>query len=313
MKNLSNKKPISDILFNTFIILILSVYALCMIFLLVWGFTTSLKSSVEFSLINNVVGFPTTEWSAEELKFGNYDLAFDMFKIEAKSSYYVGQTLVNHYTTSGIWKMFFNTLVYMVIGITLPTLVCYTVAFLTSKYKFKLSGFVYGFAVFMLAVPTVGTQPAVITMLRSLGIYDTYFCHVFQKFNFGGMYYFVFYAFFEGLPDAYTEAAEIDGASQLRVYLNIIIPLGLKFISSVALLNAVTFWNDYQAPLIYTPTLPTLAYGVYGLVNLGGNAELKTVPGQITCCMLLALPLLVLFISLKDKLMGNMSMGGLKG
>ena len=123
----------------------------------------------------------------------------------------------------------------------------------------------------------------------------------------------MFYAFFESLSDAYIEAAEIDGASQLRIFLYIIVPLGIKMIGSVALIHGVQFWNDYQAPLLYTPTLPTISYGVYYLVNVGGNAELKTVPGTITCCMLLALPLLVVFIALRNKLMGNMSMGGIKG
>ncbi len=227
------KLSVGDIVFNTLIITILSLYSLIMVFMLVWGLITSLKSSVEFSLIGNVIGFPTLEWSSEELKLGNYLLAFEKFEVSADARFYIGNTLVNHSTVSTMGTMFLNTIIYVGIGCLLPTFVSFLVAYLCAKYRFKLSAFVYGFALFMMSVPTIGTQPAEITLLRSLGVYDTYFCHVFQKFNFSGMYFFVFYAFFETLPDAYAEAAEIDGASQYGVFFTIIIPLGIKLIGSV--------------------------------------------------------------------------------
>ncbi len=314
MKTKSGKKTsVGDIIFNTFNIVILVLYSIFIIFLLVWGFNTSLKSSDDFGLFGNVVGFPDPEWSSSELLFGNYLTALSKFKVSASTIYYVGSIEVKHATESGMVLMLVNTLIYVLIGAFLPTLTCYLTSYLCAKFKFKFSKFVFAFAVFMMSVPTVATQPSEITLLRNIGVYDTYFCHVFQKLNYGGMYFFVFFAFFEMLPDAYVEAAEIDGASQLRIFLSIIIPLGAKMIGSVALINGVQFWNDYQAPLLYTPTLPTLAYGVYYLVNGAGNAELKNVPTTIACCMMLAIPLIIVFIAFRNKLMGNMSMGGLKG
>lgn len=141
-----------------------------------------------------------------------------------------------------------------------------------------------------------------------------------QKFHFSGMYFFVYYAFYEGLSDAYSEAAEIDGASQFKILLHIIIPLSMKMIGSVMLIQFINLWNDYQTPLLYLPTKPTLAYSVYlfmagqGDGVLGFPNNLKTnYPLQTAACMVLAVPVLIIYCAFNKKLLGDISMGGIKG
>ena len=311
---MKNKKiTIVDIVFKVITFMVLAVYAAGIIFLLAWGLLTSLKSRVDFSIMENVMGLPSWEYSKDQILLGNYALVLEKFQMSKSTIFYVGNTLVKHQTKSTILTMAYNTFVYAGLSSVLSTLCCYTVAYLCAKYRFKSSKFIYLYVLFIMTVPTVGTAPAMIAILRTLGIYDTLLTHIVQKFTFAGMYFFVFHAFFESMADAYTEAAEVDGASQLRIYTSIIIPLGMKIIGSVMLINFVTYWNDYNAPLMYTPTLPTLAYGVYHLCNEGGNAALKTTPGMVSSCMLLAIPIVIAFVFLKDKLMGNVSMGGIKG
>ena len=313
MAKQKSKQSIGDIIFKTCAVIILSIYALGIILLLVWGLITSLKSRIDFAGFDNVVGLPSWEWSKSEILFGNYKQVLDLFYVPATEVFYVGDKFVKHQTRSDIFVMLYNTMIYAGLSSVLSTVCCYTVAYLCAKYDFKMSKVVYLYVLFIMTVPTVGTAPAMISTLRSLGVYDTQWTHVIQKFTFSGMYFFVFHAFFERMSDAYTEAAEIDGASQLRIYLSIIIPLGAKMIGSVMLLHFVQYWNDYGASLMYTPTLPTLAYGVYHLCNVGGNASIKHTPALVSACMMLALPILIAFVFLKDKLMGNVSIGGVKG
>ena len=313
MKKVKKQNNVADIIFKVSAVVVLAVYSLAIVLLLVWGLMTSLKSRVDFAIMENVVGFPSMEYSKEELMLGNYKLVLSKFYVHASEIFYSGNELIKHQTKSNIFVMLYNTVIYAGLSAVLSTVCCYTVAYLCAKYRFKTSKFVYVYVLFIMTVPTVGTAPAMITLLRSLGIYDTQWTHIIQKFTFAGMYFFVFHAFFEGMSDAYTEAAEIDGASQLRIYLSIILPLGAKMIGSVMLINFVTYWNDYNASLMYTPTLPTLAYGVYYLCNEGGNAQMKHTPGMVSACMLLAVPIVIAFVFLKDKLMGNVSMGGVKG
>jgi raffinose/stachyose/melibiose transport system permease protein len=307
------KTTIGEYIFKIAAILILTVYTLGLITLLVWGFITSLKSRIDFAGFDNVVGLPSWEWSRNEIMFGNYKAVLDRFYVSKTQIFYVGDKLVKHQTRSNIWVMLYNTIIYTGLSTVLSTMCCFLLAYLCAKYDFKMSKVVYVYVLFVITIPTIGTGPAMITMLRTLGVYDTQWTHVLQKFNFSSMSFFIFYAFFERLSDAYTEAAEIDGASQLHILVNIIIPLSSKTIGTFMLLHFVDYWNDYGPSIMYTPTLPTISYGVYHLCNVGGNAEIKHTPALVAACMMLALPVLILFLILRDKLMGNVSIGGLKG
>ena len=134
-----------------------------------------------------------------------------------------------------------------------------------------------------------------------------------MKFHFGGMYFLVFYAYFKGLPDTYAEAAEIDGASQFRVLVMIIMPLAIKIMSTVFMILFVQLWNDYRTALIYMPTHPTLAYAVYHVAIYTNKGAFATIPAKTASCITLAVPILILFIFFKDKIMGNVTLGGIKG
>ena len=125
------------------------------------------------------------------------------------------------------------------------------------------------------------------------------------------MYFLVFHATFRGIAKDYYEAAYLDGASEFRVMVQIAFPLVKYTYLTVLLLNFITFWNDYQVPLIYMPSYPTAAYGVY-LFNNSNDAQLSSVPVRITGCIFLLTPILILFMVFHRRLIGNVSMGGIK-
>ena len=111
-----------------------------------------------------------------------------------------------------------------------------------------------------------------------------------------------------------TEAAYLDGASNFRVMWSVILPMSLGIFSTVFLLNFITFWNDYQTPHIYMPTFPTLAYGLWNYTCGDGSYEADTssTPMQLGGCMMMAIPLLIIFFIFQKKLLGKVSLGGLK-
>ena len=104
----------------------------------------------------------------------------------------------------------------------------------------------------------------------------------------------------------------MDGASALRIYLQIMLPLVSKTFLTVFLLNFITFWNDYQTPLVFMPNRPTVAYGLYEF-NQRTDIEFSVVPLKIAGAVLVMLPVLVIFFAFQKKIMGNIVMGGLKG
>ncbi len=297
------------LLWVIFVVLIL--YSITILFTIIWGLITSLKSDIDFASLGNTMGLPRWEFSKKEIKLYNYTYLINVFKLEVVAKYYSGNVLIS---SRGIYRfphMILFSLIYCGIGCVVSTLVPCLVAYLVTKFKYKFSKIVFGTALLIMTLPIVGSEPARLALLRDLRIYDTFIGEFLMKSSFLGMYFFVFTAFFEGLSDTYAEAAEIDGASQFKIMTRIIFPLASKTIATVMLVIFITFWDDYQTPLLYLPTKPTLAYAVYEIVN--GNAKLGIqTPGKIAGCMLLALPILVAFICLKDKLMGNVTMGGIK-
>ncbi len=303
---------------------ILAVLCISMLTPLVWGLLTSLKGKYDFDRMgnNNVLGFPTLDaanrFNSREAFFNvsNYVAVFEnmIFKDIRRAAYYSSGVLVpaSDKVTVGLWELLFNTIVYCVVGAGLKAIVPAVCAFICAKYKFKWLSILPALVIFNMTVPVVGTLPSELKILRDLGIYDTWLMHILQSASFDGMYFLVFLAAYQGLSDAYIEAAEIDGASQFRVLVSIGLPLTVKIISTVFLLNFIAYWNNYNNPLVYLPTHPTLAWAVFQLDKNPQIKELNHVPGRVAASMFLALPILVIFLCLRDKIMGNVSMGGVK-
>lgn len=318
-KNQLNKHPVIII---TFIVLFL--YAASILLVLAWGLLTSLKSDIDFEFMANYIGLPNMEFSKNEtLRFANFTTVFKyMGTLQYSTAYYSGTTKVAHtlggngQTVSFLTYLWY-TLLYVGVGSFILAFVPAVGGYMCAKYKFKFSKIQIAIYLLFMMIPIVGNYPSELSFLRWAGLYDTFIGNWIQKFHFSGMYFFVFLAFYQGMHDAYAEAAEIDGASQLDILVRIIVPLSANVIGSVFLIQFINLWNDYQTPLLYLPTKPTLAYVVYlfSTVNAPGlDVAVKGKhPVEIAACLMLAMPILVIYCVFNKKLVGDISMGGIKG
>ncbi len=298
----------------------LIIYAISFIVPLLWGLNTSLKSEFQFFLKNDVLGLPNMEHWARDIEtpgqlFGNYIVAFRFMNFKNTAQYVVGifnQRVVQVTNEANIFECVYHTLVYA-LGCSISFLVVtISVGYLCAKYRYKFSDFVYAIVIFCMVMPTQNTQPAMIQLLRALNVFNKHISMWLTGASFRSMYFLIFYGFFKDLPNTYNEAAEIDGASQFATMLRICIPLCAKISSTIVLIQFVAAWNNYSVPMIYLPTLPTLAYAIYYLIYVQTGSILTIVPRKVACLMCLAIPILVLFVFLKDRLMGNISIGGIK-
>lgn len=319
------ERSVANRIFVISLCVLLSLYALSMIMILLWGFMTSLKNPLELDpATNNWVGLPIMDKnemvnSIDYIWFKNYFIIFENYseyESNALSSSLKGSTYYSWWgeveipgMKGGLITIMFNTVIYTVIGSILHTIIPAVVAYAVVKYDNPAAKIITGAALFALTTPIIGSQASMLAMLRNIGLYDTIWGYLLQKAGFTGMYFFVFSAFYQSVPDSFSEAAEIDGASQFYVLTKIIIPLSIKTLSTVFLIQFIHFWNDYQTANLYMPHHPTLAFFVWKLTTL---SKLNEPTIKIATTMMLALPILVAFIFLKDKLMGNVTMGGLK-
>ena len=314
MEKKINKKSVN--LYAIIIGVILVLYSISIISPLLWGIMTSLKHRVDFSRPGTVLSFPDLEiWKLYEGHlFNNYSSLLSDLNIKTVKVFYAGINLDHKITNGGtvdVVGFIVNTVLYAggtaFLGVMAPCIMGY----LCSKFRYKFSRFVYAFVLFVMVMPIVGNTTAVITLLRRFYLYDTIWGMWIKSFTFTNAYFLIFFAFFSGMPDTYAEAAQIDGASYTRVMWRIYIPLSIKTMTTVFLLLFVSHYNDYNTSLVYIPTHPTLAYAVwYFSKGLGGGAE--NPPFNLASSMALAMPMVILFVVFKKKLMGNISLGGIK-
>lgn len=278
--------------FGVVVAILLSLWAISMLYLLSWGLLASVKDHL-FDFRINKLGLPK-KW-----KFSNYTYVFQQFKVPVEGD------------SVGMFQQIVNTLIYCCSTALVATFVPCTVGYLVAKYHYKFSGIFYTVALVAMSLPIIGQYPSELSLLRNLNIYDTYFTIIFQRSGYLGVYFFVFIAMFKQVPNDFYDAASLDGASDFAIFFKIMIPMVFSTFSTIFLLIFVACWNDYQYPLMYMPSKPTLSYGLYTLTT-SSLQGLSNVPMRMAGCGLVMFPILVIFLIFKDKLMGNVSMGGLK-
>ncbi len=293
-KMLNLLKWLKNNLFYIIVGAILIMYSLSIVLSLLWAFSVTLKPYSEY--IMTPFDFP------KELRFDNWVNVINDFRIPKSES------LEWIY----VEEMFFNSIVYaLACSVTNAFMQC-VASYLTSKYKFRFGKIVYGVVIVTMIMPIVGSLPSEIQMLKALGLYDTLFGLVVLKANCLGMYFLVFYAIFKSISWSYAESAFMDGANHFTVFFRIMLPLVKTTFFAIVLLNFIMYWNDYQGPMIYWSSHPTIAYGLYYKKAVPTGSFSKE-PMQITGCMLMTLPILIVFVLFQKRLMSNLTIGGIKG
>ena len=291
---------------------ILIIYTLSILLLLGWGLITSLKSNMDFLTFNNKVGLPRWEYSSKEIFLAHYKGILSGFSVPIRANYYSAGKLVRVMKTVYFPTMILNSILYAVVGALVAALTACVMGYACARYPYKFSKFLSAMVLVLMMIPIVGSAPAYMTFMRETGLYDTWLGIFLEKAGFANMYFLLYLAFFEGMSTAYTEAAELDGASQLQILLHIGLPLSLKITGTITLILFIAYWDDYQTAKLYMPTHPTLALGIFEMINATNTSGFNTVPEKVAGSMLLVLPILILFICFREKLMGNLSLGGEK-
>ncbi len=286
--------------FTILLLVLLSLYALSFLGIILWGVLVSLMDS-EIYLTDPRLNF-------ENFTFANYAHVLSVgFSRYASNGTQLGRVnLFGLYAYSLLYAggcAFFGTLV--------PTLTAYFCA----KYDYKFSKVVYNVVVLVMAIPIVGSLPAEIRVSKALGLFDHIYGLWIMRANTLGVYFLILYEFYKSLPNAYIEAAKVDGASDLQILFKIALPLVRNLFFTIFLINFVAYWNEYQVPFVYMRPYPTIAYALYYYCDGGpGFNEVGwgSIPTSFALATLMFVPTLIVFIFTHKRLMGNLTVGGIK-
>ena len=295
--------------FAIILAVILVLYMVTMVASLFWTLMTTVKTTAEYMYydnggdrLGNILWLPK-----EGITFQNYITAFENFYVLVEATE-VGQYDVQY----NIFQQFINSIIYSVGAAAAVTVVSMIMGYATARFRYRCSEWIYAFVLVTMALPIVGSMPSEIAVATDLGIFDTFIGIWIMRGNFLNTYFLIFYAQFKMIPFDYTEAAKIDGASPSTVMMKIIAPLAWGTISTVFVLTFITYWNDFQIPMVYLPSHPVAAYGMYHFQTTPILAVSNT-PTKLAGICLMALPIVIFYGIFNKKLNVNLSVGGIKG
>ena len=319
--------------FVIFLLVMLILYSAIFSFLIIFGTINSFKPYLQYDRELDYLGLPNYDnplYTQANMKgkpvyfphaFYNYEKVIE--KIPATEGepvirYYAGFNLddimpkYKDNPNTSFLKIVGQSFFYAIVGAVIIAIVPAVVGYLAAKYPYKFSSLLYSITLFVIAVPLVGSDPARVRFMSQLYLFDTMIGDFIVNFTFTNVYFLVFYAYYQGMSGTYAEAAEIDGASQLRTLVSIILPLAVKMMGTVILIFFINRWNSYNWQMIYLPNTWMIAYRIYLITSVNPQILNNSTPTVLSAAMILAIPILILFIIFKDKIMGNISMGGLK-
>ena len=302
------KKPVSTLAIVLGVVL--GIYVISMILPVLWMVLTTLKSVAEYEFMEmpNSDRLGNMLWWPKKITFENYVTAYKHFYIDI-DIIYQGKPAIARFN---IIQQFINSLLFSVGSAFAFTFTSLIMGYASARFKYKFSEFIYMLVLVTMALPIVGSMPSEIATAQALGLFDTFIGIWIMRSTFLNTYFLIFYAQFKMIPQDYTEAAKIDGASPLAIMLKIIVPLASGTTVAVFVLNFIGLWNDFQIPMVYLPSHPVAAYGMYQFQNTA-IVEIAHTPTRLAGISLMTFPIVVFYAIFNKRLNVNLSVGGIKG
>ncbi|WMJ87083.1 carbohydrate ABC transporter permease [Anaerocolumna sp. MB42-C2] len=168
-----------------------------------------------------------------------------------------------------------NTIIIVALNIFGTIITSSMAAYAFSRVKWKGRSFCFALILTTMMLPGAVTIVPQFLIWRNLHMVDTYVPLILPAFLGGGAFnIFLLRQFFLAIPNDLDEAAEIDGAGKLRIFLQIILPLSKSAMIVVALFTFLGNWNDFFGPIIYLNTKEKFTLAV-GLLQFHGDYATK--------------------------------------
>ena len=274
---------------------IISIQILTILIPLGFMLMNSFKGRMEFNVTN--LWTPPKKWL-----FKNWGESFKYLV--------VGDSKATEVSFIGmVWNSLWQTCARATILSLTPMLVGYVYA----RYDFYGKKAVMAVHLFTMTLPLFGSGGAYMKFIHDVGLFDSPLYFILTSWNGRSPSVFIYSAAFTGLSHAYKEAAELDGASRLRIFFSIEARMTAPIFWTFFINNTFGLWNDYLNVLLYQPSFTNLSTGLYLFgTKFEKSGNMHT---PIYWCGLIigSIPPLVLFGFSSDLIFKNMALGGLKG
>jgi multiple sugar transport system permease protein len=279
-------------------LVILVILAVLFAFPLYWIVTGAFKSSADINSASPV-WFPT-EWVTTNFA--------KLFSKRSAPLFQIG-SLVGP-TVPGAIRWLVNTVFMAVVAMILTCITATMAGYALAKKRFVGRNLLFTLIVCAMALPKQVILIPLIREMSALGLYDNIWAVILPTVGwpFG---VFLMKQFSESIPGEMLEAARIDGASELRTFTSIVVPMVKPGIGALAIFTFINSWNDYFMQLIMLTSSSNLTISL-GIATM--QAENSTDYGLIMAGAALAsVPIILVFIAFQKYFTQGITMGAVKG
>ena len=222
------------------------------------------------------------------------------------------QNYAEAFTAVPLAKYFLNTLIFTLVTTGLMLCVTVLAAFAFSRLDFRGKDLVFTFFLALMMIPS---ELVVITNFQTItnaGLRNTFTGLILPSVT-SVFYIYLLKENFEQIPDELYRAAKVDGTTDFRYLTRVMIPICRPTIITVTILKVIECWNSFVWPRLITsdPRYFLVSNGIQEIRENGFGRE--NIPAMMAAVVVISVPLIVLFLCFRKKIMAGVSRGGTKG
>jgi len=285
VKKLERESRIKEITRTVLRYFFLALWALLVLFPFYWMILTSVKS------------------------YGAYNSEY------IPKFYTLSPTTANYiqaFTAVPLARYFLNTLIFTVVTTGLMMIVVIFAAFAFARLDFKGKDIVFSMFLSLMMIPNELVIITNFVTITNLDLRNTYLGLILPSVT-SVFYIYLLKENFELIPEELYKAAKVDGTSDMRYLFRVMIPISRPTLVTIIILKVIECWNSYVWPRLITDDKNyfLVSNGIQEIRENGFGRE--NVPAMMAAVVVISLPLVVLFLIFKKKIMEGVARGGTKG
>ncbi|MCR5829719.1 MAG: carbohydrate ABC transporter permease [Lachnospiraceae bacterium] len=224
-------------------------------------------------------------------------------------------TLENYseaFTAVPLADYFLNTLIFTLITTLIMMVVIILAAFAFSRMEFKGKNVVFALFLSLMMIPNELVIITNYVTITDLGLRNTFTGLILPSVT-SVFYIYLLKENFESIPEELYKAAKVDGTSDLKYLIRVMLPISQPTLVTIVILKVIECWNSYVWPRLVTddPDYYLVSNGIQEIRENGFGRE--NIPAMMAAVVVISVPLIILFLIFRKKIMAGVSRGGTKG
>ena len=229
--------------------------------------------------------------------------------------YTLSPTIENYitaFTAVSLGKYFLNTVVFTLLTTALMLVITVPAAYAFARLQFKGKNIVFLAFLALMMIPTELVVITNFTTITNLGLRNTFTGLILPSVA-SVFYIYLLKENFEQMPNEMYLAAKVDGTGDLKYLLKVLVPVCRPTVVTITILKIVECWNAYVWPRLITdnPAYFLVSNGIQEIRENGFGRE--NIPAMMAAVVVISIPLIVLFLVFRNKIMAGVARGGIKG